>query len=153
MWNHGSIVRLRCVGTFLVFLLDEISTGLDSSATYDIVSVFRTLARIRRYTCLFSLLQPSPEVFNLFDRYYAYQVNIFNISILGTHNFYNTSSFCLNARIIVTKCCLLNLWVCKALQVFHFLSCCNLKKLLFAVPFQLFQFLDSLKTFAPSSAG
>ncbi|KAG0601370.1 hypothetical protein M758_11G105200 [Ceratodon purpureus] len=55
-------------GTFLVYLLDEISTGLDSSATYDIVSAFRTMARIRRYTCLFSLLQPSPEVFNLFDR-------------------------------------------------------------------------------------
>jgi hypothetical protein len=55
-------------GTFLVYLLDEISTGLDSSATYDIVSAFRTFARIRRYTCLFSLLQPSPEVFDLFDR-------------------------------------------------------------------------------------
>jgi ABC-type multidrug transport system ATPase subunit len=54
-----------------VYLLDEISTGLDSSATYDIVSAFRTMARIRRYTCLFSLLQPSPEVFNLFDRYYS----------------------------------------------------------------------------------
>nr|PNR35524.1 hypothetical protein PHYPA_023424 [Physcomitrium patens] len=55
-------------GTYPVYFLDEISTGLDSSATYDIVSAFRTMARMRRYTCLFSLLQPAPEVFNLFDR-------------------------------------------------------------------------------------
>jgi ABC-type multidrug transport system ATPase subunit len=55
-------------GTFLVYFLDEISTGLDSSAAYDIVSTFRTYARIKQFTCLFSLLQPSPEVFDLFDR-------------------------------------------------------------------------------------
>lgn len=63
-----SNTSLCCVGTYPVYFLDEISTGLDSSATYDIVSAFRTMARMRRYTCLFSLLQPAPEVFNLFDR-------------------------------------------------------------------------------------
>lgn len=51
-----------------MFFLDEISTGLDSSATYDIVSAIRTFARVRQSTCLLSLLQPSPEVFELIDR-------------------------------------------------------------------------------------
>eukprot|EP00850_Spirogloea_muscicola_P017864 SM000157S02094 [mRNA] locus=s157:259267:270139:- [translate_table: standard] len=55
-------------GTYVVFYFDEISTGLDSSATYDIVSAIRTIARVRQTTCLLSLLQPAPEVFNLFDR-------------------------------------------------------------------------------------
>ncbi|CAI6006189.1 unnamed protein product [Closterium sp. NIES-65] len=53
---------------FVVMAFDEISTGLDSSATYDIVSAIRTIARVRRTTNAFSLLQPPPEVFNLFDR-------------------------------------------------------------------------------------
>ncbi|CAI7915035.1 unnamed protein product, partial [Closterium sp. NIES-54] len=55
-------------GMFVVMAFDEISTGLDSSATYDIVSAIRTIARVRRTTNAFSLLQPPPEVFNLFDR-------------------------------------------------------------------------------------
>lgn len=80
-WQHRALNSplWSCVngcgsGTFLVYLLDEISTGLDSSATYDIVSAFRTFARIRRYTCLFSLLQPSPEVFDLFDRWETIEI-------------------------------------------------------------------------------
>ncbi|CAI5462083.1 unnamed protein product, partial [Closterium sp. Yama58-4] len=55
-------------GMFVVMAFDEISTGLDSSATYDIVSAIRTIARVRHTTNAFSLLQPPPEVFNLFDR-------------------------------------------------------------------------------------
>lgn len=50
-----------------VQLLDEISTGLDSAATYDIVSSLKSLATNFNCTVVISLLQPSPEVFGLFD--------------------------------------------------------------------------------------
>ncbi|GAB9473803.1 hypothetical protein Gpo141_00010950 [Globisporangium polare] len=50
-----------------VMIMDEISTGLDSAATYDIVNTQRSVARRFRKTTIISLLQPSPEVFALFD--------------------------------------------------------------------------------------
>ncbi|KAK1937026.1 Pleiotropic drug resistance protein 1 [Phytophthora citrophthora] len=50
-----------------VMFMDEISTGLDSAATLDIVSTLRSLAKQFRRTVVVSLLQPSPEVFTLFD--------------------------------------------------------------------------------------
>ncbi|CAM6092842.1 unnamed protein product [Calypogeia fissa] len=66
--RHRVTTAEMIVGTYGVFLLDEISTGLDSSATFDIVQALRISSRIRQTTCLLSLLQPSPEVFDLFDR-------------------------------------------------------------------------------------
>ncbi|KAK1929166.1 ABC transporter G family member 31 [Phytophthora citrophthora] len=48
-------------------LLDEISTGLDSAATYDICKSLKSAARNFNVTVVVSLLQPSPEVFELFD--------------------------------------------------------------------------------------
>ena len=51
----------------MVLLMDEISTGLDSSTTYQICSCLRNLAHLRRCTILVSLLQPAPETFALFD--------------------------------------------------------------------------------------
>ncbi|KAL3657250.1 hypothetical protein V7S43_017910 [Phytophthora oleae] len=48
-------------------LLDEISTGLDSAATYDICKSLKSAARNFNVTVVISLLQPSPEVFELFD--------------------------------------------------------------------------------------
>ncbi|ETO74918.1 hypothetical protein F444_09427 [Phytophthora nicotianae P1976] len=48
-------------------LLDEISTGLDSAATYDICKSMKSAARNFNATVVISLLQPSPEVFELFD--------------------------------------------------------------------------------------
>jgi len=50
-----------------VLMLDEISTGLDSAATFDIISTQRSIAKKLRKTVVISLLQPSPEVFALFD--------------------------------------------------------------------------------------
>lgn len=47
--------------------LDEISTGLDSSVTYDIVASIAAWARAMRGTVVISLLQPTPEVYSLFD--------------------------------------------------------------------------------------
>jgi ABC-type multidrug transport system ATPase subunit/ABC-type multidrug transport system permease subunit len=50
-----------------VAMLDEISTGLDSAATFDIISTQRSLAKTFHKAIVISLLQPSPEVFALFD--------------------------------------------------------------------------------------
>jgi len=50
-----------------VLLMDEISTGLDSATAFDIVSTQRVIARAMKKTVVMSLLQPSPEVFELFD--------------------------------------------------------------------------------------
>ncbi|XP_027367782.1 pleiotropic drug resistance protein 2-like isoform X3 [Abrus precatorius] len=55
------------VGPAKVFLMDEISTGLDSSTTFQIVKFLRQLVHIMDVTMIISLLQPAPETFNLFD--------------------------------------------------------------------------------------
>ena len=55
------------VGPARVFLMDEISTGLDSSTTYQIISYLKQLVHITEMTGLISLLQPAPETFDLFD--------------------------------------------------------------------------------------
>ncbi|POM65555.1 Pleiotropic drug resistance protein ABC Superfamily [Phytophthora palmivora] len=47
--------------------MDEISTGLDSAATYDIVCTQRDIAKKLHKTVVMVLLQPAPEVFELFD--------------------------------------------------------------------------------------
>lgn len=47
--------------------MDEISTGLDSAATFDIISMQRGIAKSLQKTVIVALLQPSPEVFELFD--------------------------------------------------------------------------------------
>lgn len=47
--------------------MDEISTGLDSAATFDIVRTQRSIARKLHRTVVIALLQPTPEVFELFD--------------------------------------------------------------------------------------
>ncbi|GAU23542.1 hypothetical protein TSUD_40200 [Trifolium subterraneum] len=55
------------VGPAKVFLMDEISTGLDSSTTFQIVRFLRQLVHIMDVTMIISLLQPAPEAFDLFD--------------------------------------------------------------------------------------
>ncbi|TMW55199.1 hypothetical protein Poli38472_013090 [Pythium oligandrum] len=50
-----------------VVLLDEISTGLDSAATFDIIKGQRATATTLGMTVIIALLQPPPEVFALFD--------------------------------------------------------------------------------------
>uniref|UniRef100_K3WZM0 ABC transporter domain-containing protein n=1 Tax=Globisporangium ultimum (strain ATCC 200006 / CBS 805.95 / DAOM BR144) TaxID=431595 RepID=K3WZM0_GLOUD len=54
-------------GMKYVTLMDEISTGLDSAATYDIINTQRSIAKTFRKTVVIALLQPAPEVFALFD--------------------------------------------------------------------------------------
>ncbi|XP_047047902.1 ABC transporter G family member 41-like [Lolium rigidum] len=55
------------VGPSKAFFMDEISTGLDSSTTFQIVSCLQHLAHISESTILVSLLQPEPETYDLFD--------------------------------------------------------------------------------------
>ena len=47
--------------------MDEISTGLDSSTTFQIVNSLRQAIHILNGTALISLLQPAPETYDLFD--------------------------------------------------------------------------------------
>ncbi|CAK5156432.1 unnamed protein product [Aphanomyces euteiches] len=54
-------------GGKLVSLLDEISTGLDAASTYDIVKALGGMAKHLNRTIVISLLQPPPEVLELFD--------------------------------------------------------------------------------------
>lgn len=46
---------------------DEISTGLDSATTYQIVRCIRNFVHLQDATVLVSLLQPAPEAFEQFD--------------------------------------------------------------------------------------
>ncbi|OAE27422.1 hypothetical protein AXG93_3911s1040 [Marchantia polymorpha subsp. ruderalis] len=55
------------VGPAKTFFMDEISTGLDSSTTRQIVACLRNICHSLESTIVMSLLQPSPETFALFD--------------------------------------------------------------------------------------
>nr|QVT92374.1 ABC transporter [Salvia miltiorrhiza] len=55
------------VGPAKVFYMDEISTGLDSSTTFQIVKYMRQMVHVMDVTMIISLLQPAPETFELFD--------------------------------------------------------------------------------------
>lgn len=55
------------VGPKKVLFLDEISTGLDSSTTFQISRTLRDFCHLRDATMLVALLQPTPETYNLFD--------------------------------------------------------------------------------------
>lgn len=55
------------VGPMKTLFMDEISTGLDSSTTFQIVSCLQHLVHLTDATAFVSLLQPQPETFDLFD--------------------------------------------------------------------------------------
>ena len=55
------------MGPKKTLFMDEISTGLDSSTTFQIVKCMGDFVHLRDGTVLMSLLQPAPEVYNLFD--------------------------------------------------------------------------------------
>ncbi|XP_050366567.1 pleiotropic drug resistance protein 1-like [Argentina anserina] len=55
------------VGPVRALFMDEISTGLDSSTTFQIVNSVRQFIHILKGTAVVSLLQPAPETYNLFD--------------------------------------------------------------------------------------
>uniref|UniRef100_A0A453SI24 ABC-2 type transporter domain-containing protein n=1 Tax=Aegilops tauschii subsp. strangulata TaxID=200361 RepID=A0A453SI24_AEGTS len=55
------------VGAERALFMDEISTGLDSSTTFQIVKSLGLITNILGGTTVISLLQPAPETYNLFD--------------------------------------------------------------------------------------
>ena len=55
------------VGPTKTLFMDEISTGLDSSTTFQIVKCLQQIVHLGEATILMSLLQPAPETFELFD--------------------------------------------------------------------------------------
>lgn len=55
------------VGPAKAFFMDEISTGLDSSTTFQIVKFMRQMVHIMDVTMVIALLQPAPETYELFD--------------------------------------------------------------------------------------
>ncbi|KAJ8578248.1 hypothetical protein ON010_g959 [Phytophthora cinnamomi] len=55
------------VGGQSLFLCDEISTGLDSAATFDITKALRTWCKTLGGSVIVALLQPTPEVVEQFD--------------------------------------------------------------------------------------
>ncbi|KAI3899026.1 hypothetical protein MKW92_017748 [Papaver armeniacum] len=55
------------VGTAKALFMDEISTGLDSSTTFQITKFMKQMVHEVDATMIISLLQPAPETFELFD--------------------------------------------------------------------------------------
>lgn len=55
------------VGPMKTLFMDEISTGLDSSTTYQIIKCLGQFAHVIESTIFISLLQPAPETYELFD--------------------------------------------------------------------------------------
>ncbi|PIA56929.1 hypothetical protein AQUCO_00700938v1 [Aquilegia coerulea] len=55
------------VGPTKTLFMDEISTGLDSSTTYQIVKCLQQIVHLTECTFMISLLQPAPETYDLFD--------------------------------------------------------------------------------------
>jgi len=55
------------VGPTNALFMDEISSGLDSSSTVQIIKCLRQMVHILDGTAVISLLQPEPETYELFD--------------------------------------------------------------------------------------
>ncbi|GLU07181.1 hypothetical protein SLE2022_241480 [Rubroshorea leprosula] len=55
------------IGPTKTLFMDEISNGLDTSTTFQIVTYLQQMAHITDATVIMSLLQPAPETFDLFD--------------------------------------------------------------------------------------
>jgi ABC-type multidrug transport system ATPase subunit len=62
-----SLVGEMLVGPAKAFFMDEISTGLDSSTTFQILKCLSHFVHVMDVTMVVSLLQPPPETFELFD--------------------------------------------------------------------------------------
>ncbi|KAF9617026.1 hypothetical protein IFM89_033096 [Coptis chinensis] len=67
--NHGYVRHIgeMLVGPAKALFMDEISTGLDSSTTFQIVNSLRQSVHILGGTAVIALLQPAPETYDLFD--------------------------------------------------------------------------------------
>ena len=64
--RHGSAAEMLVTPGRALFM-DEISTGLDSSTTFQIVNSIQQTIHIIGGTAVIALLQPAPETYELFD--------------------------------------------------------------------------------------
>jgi ABC-type multidrug transport system ATPase subunit len=64
--RHGFAAEMLVTPGRALFM-DEISTGLDSSTTFQIVNSIRQTIHIIGGTAVIALLQPAPETYELFD--------------------------------------------------------------------------------------
>ena len=64
---HMLLLGEMLVGPAKALFMDEISTGLDSSTTFQILKCLRHIVHVMDATMVVSLLQPSPESYELFD--------------------------------------------------------------------------------------
>ncbi|KAK4489207.1 hypothetical protein RD792_005002 [Penstemon davidsonii] len=55
------------VGPTKALFMDEISTGLDTSTTFQIIKCLQQVVHLTEATIFMSLLQPAPEAYDLFD--------------------------------------------------------------------------------------
>ncbi|KAL2642603.1 hypothetical protein R1flu_010190 [Riccia fluitans] len=55
------------IGPKRIMFMDEISTGLDSATTFQIVNRLRNITHLTEATVMIVLLQPAPETYELFD--------------------------------------------------------------------------------------
>ncbi|KAK4489205.1 hypothetical protein RD792_005000 [Penstemon davidsonii] len=55
------------VGPTKTLFMDEISTGLDTSTTFQIIKCLQQVVHLTEATIFMSLLQPAPEAYDLFD--------------------------------------------------------------------------------------
>uniref|UniRef100_A0A0E0FMA0 ABC transporter domain-containing protein n=1 Tax=Oryza nivara TaxID=4536 RepID=A0A0E0FMA0_ORYNI len=63
LYNAGEML----IGPARALFMDDISTGLDSSTAFQIVNFLRQMVHILGETAVISLLQPSQEMYDLFD--------------------------------------------------------------------------------------
>lgn len=64
---HTLFTGEMLVGPTNALFMDEISSGLDSSTTVQIIKCLRQIVHILDGTAVISLLQPEPETYELFD--------------------------------------------------------------------------------------
>lgn len=64
---NQQIIGEMLVGPARALFMDQISTGLDSSTTLQMVNSLRQSIHILNGTAIVSLLQPAPETYELFD--------------------------------------------------------------------------------------
>ncbi|CAM6101594.1 unnamed protein product [Calypogeia fissa] len=66
--RHRLTVGEMIAGTYAVYMFDQLNKGMDDSVTFDLITSIRIFTRVRCVTVLTGLIQPSQDVFDLFDR-------------------------------------------------------------------------------------
>ncbi|KAL2613833.1 hypothetical protein R1flu_025525 [Riccia fluitans] len=65
---HRVTVAEMMVGTYAVYVFDNMNLSIDDALAVDLVTAIRIFTRVRKTAVIASLVQPSPNVVELFDR-------------------------------------------------------------------------------------